>query len=53
MDRIPTIHSIEDVIRGLESGDADLANTEQRVVTVLRTFVVEFEDDVGDRTLDA
>jgi len=53
MDRISAIRNIEDAIRDLESGDADLASTEQRVVTVLRTFATEFEDGAGDGTLDA
>ncbi|MCO8268510.1 hypothetical protein ACOZ4B_12450 [Haloferax prahovense] len=53
MDRISAIRNIEDAIRDLESGDADLASTERRVVTVLRTFATEFEDDAGDGTLDA
>ncbi|MFC7204871.1 hypothetical protein ACFQJC_15245 [Haloferax namakaokahaiae] len=53
MDRISAIRNIEDAIRDFESGDADLANTERRVVTVLRTFATEFETDTGEESLDA
>ncbi|KAB1192672.1 hypothetical protein GJR96_04145 [Haloferax sp. MBLA0076] len=53
MDRISAIRNIEDAIRDFESGESDLASTERRVVTVLRTFATEFETDTGDATLDA
>ncbi|AFK17966.1 hypothetical protein E6P09_04235 [Haloferax mediterranei ATCC 33500] len=53
MDRISALRNIEDAIRDLESGEADLASTERRVVTVLRTFATEFESDTGDETLEA
>ncbi|WP_416838383.1 hypothetical protein [Haloferax sp. DFSO52] len=53
MDRISALRNIEDAIRDFESGDSDLASTERRVVTVLRTFATEFETDTGDETLDA
>ncbi|WP_396610936.1 hypothetical protein ACH9L7_12005 [Haloferax sp. S1W] len=53
MDRISALRNIEDAIRDFESGESDLASTERRVVTVLRTFATEFETDTGDNTLDA
>ncbi|KAB1197510.1 MULTISPECIES: hypothetical protein [Haloferax] len=53
MDRISALRNIEDAIRDFESGDSDLASTERRVVTVLRTFATEFETDTGDETLVA
>lgn len=53
MDRISALRNIEDALREFEAGESDLANTERRVVTVLRTFATEFETDTGDETLDA
>lgn len=44
MDRISAIRNVEEALRDFESGEADLAATEQRVVTVLRTYATEFED---------
>ena len=48
MDRISAIRNVEDALRAFENGDADLADTEQRVAAVLRTYATEFdgEDDV-------
>ena len=48
MDRISAIRNVEDALRAFESGEADLADTERRVATVLRTYATEFdgEDDV-------
>jgi hypothetical protein len=53
MDRISALRNIEDAIRDFESGESDLASTERRVVTVLRTFATEFETDTGETALDA
>ncbi|WP_284012552.1 hypothetical protein [Halobaculum litoreum] len=43
MDRISALRNVEDAIRAFEDGDADLAATERRVATVLRTYATEFE----------
>ena len=45
MDRISALRNIEDALAEFESGETDLAATEERVVTVLRTFATEFEDE--------
>lgn len=45
MDRISALRNVEEAIRDFESGDADLAATEQRVRTILRTYATEFEDE--------
>lgn len=45
MDRISAIRNVEDALREFEEGEADLASTERRVGTVLRTFATEFETD--------
>ena len=45
MDRISAIRNVEDALREFEEGEADLAATERRVGTVLRTFATEFETD--------
>lgn len=45
MDRISALRNVEDALRAFERGDADLATAEQRVVTVLRTYATEFDDD--------
>ncbi|MFC7097487.1 hypothetical protein [Halobaculum marinum] len=45
MDRISALRNVEDAIRAFEDGDADLADTERRVATVLRTYATEFEAD--------
>lgn len=58
MDRISAIRNVEDALRAFEDGDADLAATEQRVATVLRTYASEFEGDddvfraVGEEPVD-
>ncbi|MFB6281940.1 MAG: hypothetical protein ABEH40_07975 [Haloferacaceae archaeon] len=43
MDRISALRNVEEALRAFESGEADLAATEERVVTVLRTYATEFE----------
>ncbi|QLG60677.1 DUF7854 family protein [Halorarum salinum] len=43
MDRISALRNVEDALREFEEGEADLAETERRVGTVLRTFATEFE----------
>ncbi|WP_435146542.1 hypothetical protein [Halobaculum sp. P14] len=43
MDRISALRNVEDALRAFEDGDADLAATERRVESVLRTFATEFE----------
>lgn len=45
MDRISALRNVEDALREFEAGEADLATTERQVVTVLRTFATEFEDE--------
>lgn len=50
MDRISAIRNVEDALREFEDGEADLAETERRVVAVLRTYATEFEGD-GQRDL--
>ena len=45
MDRISAIRNVEDALRAFENGDADLADTEQRVAAVLRTYATEFDGD--------
>ncbi|MFB6154350.1 MAG: hypothetical protein ABEJ22_00525 [Haloferacaceae archaeon] len=59
MDRISALRNVEEALREFEGGDADLRTTEQRVLTVLRTYATEFEDDdlspyraVGDDRAD-
>jgi hypothetical protein len=47
MDRISALRNVEEALREFESGDADLASTEQRVVTVLRTYATDFETEDG------
>jgi hypothetical protein len=47
MDRISALRNVEEALRDFESGDSDLAATEQRVVTVLRTYATDFESDAG------
>lgn len=47
MDRISALRNVEDAIRAFEDGEADLAETERHVGTVLRTYATEF--DVDDR----
>lgn len=45
MDRISALRNVEEALRAFEAGDADLAATERRVSTVLRTYATEFEDE--------
>jgi Tfp pilus assembly protein PilX len=45
MDRISALRNVEDALRAFESGETDLAETERQVVTVLRTYATEFEDE--------
>ncbi|USZ66994.1 hypothetical protein NGM10_09660 [Halorussus salilacus] len=45
MDRISALRNVEDALADFESGEADLRATEKRVLTVLRTYATEFEDD--------
>jgi hypothetical protein len=45
MDRISALRNVEDALRAFESGEIDLAGTERRVATVLRTYATEFEDE--------
>jgi len=60
MDRISALRNVEEALRAFEAGDADLAATERRVLTVLRTYATEFETDedlapyraVGDERAD-
>lgn len=58
MDRISALRNIEEALRAFEEGDADLAATERRVATVLRTYATDFEGDaqvyraVGDPPAD-
>ncbi|WP_435180609.1 hypothetical protein [Halorussus sp. AFM4] len=43
MDRISALRNVEEALAEFESGEADLAATERRVLTVLRTYATEFE----------
>jgi len=43
MDRISALRNVEDAVRAFEDGEADLAETERRVRTVLRTYATEFD----------
>ncbi|SHH14713.1 DUF7854 family protein [Halobaculum gomorrense] len=45
MDRISALRNVEDAIRAFEDGEADLADTERRVATVLRTYATEFDSE--------
>ena len=45
MDRISALRNVEDALADFEAGEADLGTTERRVVTVLRTYATEFEDE--------
>lgn len=53
MDRISALRNVEEALRSFENGEADLAATEQRVVTVLRTYATEFEGEDGLRSYRA
>lgn len=59
MDRISALRNVEDALADFETGEADLASVERRVLAVLRTYATEFgEDDlrsyraVGDERAD-
>lgn len=43
MDRISALRNVENALREFENGETDLAETERRVGTVLRTYATEFE----------
>lgn len=45
MDRISAIRNVEEALRSFESGEADLAATEERVLAALRTYATEFDDE--------
>jgi hypothetical protein len=45
VDRISALRNVEDALRAFEEGRADLAATEERVATILRTYATEFEAD--------
>ena len=45
MDRISALRNVEEALAAFESGEADLASVERRVLTVLRTYATEFESD--------
>jgi len=45
MDRISALRNVEDALAEFEAGEADLEATERRVLTVLRTYATEFEDE--------
>ncbi|WP_251342188.1 hypothetical protein [Haloplanus halophilus] len=47
MDRISAIRNVEEALRAFESGEADLAATEERVLATLRTYATEFDDESG------
>ena len=47
MDRISALRNVEEALRDFESGDSDLAATEQRVATILRTYATDFEGEEG------
>ncbi|MFB6090022.1 MAG: hypothetical protein ABEJ97_03095 [Halobellus sp.] len=53
MDRISALRNVEEALRDFESGEADLAATEQRVVTILRTYATDFETDEDLRAYQA
>ncbi|MFB6109160.1 MAG: hypothetical protein ABEJ82_10050 [Haloplanus sp.] len=47
MDRISALRNVEETLREFESGAVDLAETERRVLAVLRTYATEFDDESG------
>jgi hypothetical protein len=47
MDRISAIRNVEAALREFEAGEADLAETERRVATVVRTYATEFDGTAG------
>jgi len=48
MDRISALRNVEEALGEFERGEADLAATERRVATVLRTYATEFGEDHDD-----
>ncbi|GGL48328.1 DUF7854 family protein [Halocalculus aciditolerans] len=44
MDRISALRNVEDALTAYESGECDLARTEERVLTVLRSYATDFDD---------
>ncbi|RLM90870.1 hypothetical protein D3D02_03670 [Halobellus sp. Atlit-38R] len=53
MDRISALRNVEEALSDFEAGESDLAATEQRVVTVLRTYATDFEGEGGIRAYQA
>ncbi|MGQ4556432.1 DUF7854 family protein [Halobellus sp. GM3] len=53
MDRISALRNIEEALSDFEAGESDLAATEQRVATVLRTYATDFEGEDGLRAYQA
>ena len=47
MDRISALRNMEEALSDFESGESDLAATEQRIATVLRTYATDFEGEEG------
>jgi hypothetical protein len=43
VDRIAALRNVEDALSEFEAGEADLRETERRVLAVLRTYATEFE----------
>jgi hypothetical protein len=48
MDRISALRNVENALADFEDGDASLAELEDQVLTVLRTYATEF--DAMDRS---
>jgi len=48
MDRISALRNVEQALADFEAGEADLAATEERVASVLRTYATDFEGKAGD-----
>lgn len=53
MDRISALRNVEDALADFETGEADLATVERRVIAVLRTYATDFGDDDGPRAYRA
>lgn len=45
MDRISALRNVEDALTAFEQGESDLAELEQQVQAVLRTYATDFEDE--------
>jgi hypothetical protein len=45
MDRISALRNVEDALTTFERGESDLAELEQQVQAVLRTYATDFEDE--------